>query len=211
MRTLDPTTDPGRRQALAEHLTVMRAQLGERDAMLGLFERYNVRLLYYLRRVVSPPGDAEDVLQDVWLTVIKKIATLEQPEAFKGWIYRIAHNRAISRGRSRRDDSPLEELTDQELAGNTEEMAESAFFGFDPADVHDGIGRLSPPHREVLTLRFLEELTYEEIADVVGTSLGTVRSRLHYAKRALHEDLASRSRWRRAASGRTIEQQENTP
>ena len=165
---------------------VLRAQLGDRDAYGGLFARYNPRLLYYLRRLVGSPADAEDVLQEVWITVVRKLATLEHPEAFRAWIYRIAHNRAISRLRSGRDEPPLEEHLDEHpLAATAESEDEAALAGHDAEAIHAGLARLSAAHREVLTLRFLEELSYEEVADVVGCSLGTVRSRIHYAKKSL--------------------------
>lgn len=172
---------------------MIRAQLGQRSALLELFERYERRLLYYLRRIASPPLDAEDVLQDVWLTVIRKVAALDRPEAFKSWLYRIAHNRAISRRRAQRETASLDELNGEELSSPESEETEGSFAGYEPSDVHAGLERLSPDHREVLTLRFLEDLSYQEIADVVGASLGTVRSRLHYAKRALHRELAGGS------------------
>lgn len=200
MRSFDPSETPERRQELAEQLTVMRAQLGDRDALFRLFERYNSRLIYYLRRIVRNPSDVEDVLQDVWLAVLQKIATLEQPEAFKSWIYRIAHNRAISRIRKRRPDVSLEDLHQEAVgpavgpsSGSGREVDENLFAGYDAIDVHAGLERLSSVHREALTLRFLDDLSYQEIAKIVGSSVGTVRSRLHYAKSALHSDLESRS------------------
>ncbi len=178
-------------QALVEHLMVLRAQVGDRDAYRGLFGLYNRRLLYYLRRRLPGAVDAEDVLQDVWLTVVKKVATLEQPEAFKAWIYRIAHNLAVSRLRQERPSVPLDELP-EELEVDpafSEEDDEGAFAAYDAAAIHAGLERLSPAHREALTLRFIDQLSYEEIAQVVGRSLGTVRSRIHYARKSLHEHL----------------------
>lgn len=179
-------------QALVEHLMVLRAQLGDRDAFRGLFERYNPRLLYYLRHRFDHASGAEDVLQDVWLTVVRKVATLDQPGAFKAWIYRIARNHAISRLRREPRHVSLEEAPDAlELdAQAADEDDEGMFAGYDAAAIHEGLGRLSPAHREVLTLRFVDELSYEEIAQVVGRTLGTVRSRIHYAKKSLHEHLA---------------------
>ena len=181
---------------LVEHLMVLRVQLGERDAYTGLFERYNGRLLYYLRRLVEPASEAEDVLQEVWLTVIRKVPSLERPEAFKAWIYRIAHNRALSKMRRKRRDLPLEELpqeTEPETSADTEDDTGS-FAVYDAAALHRGLERLSLAHREALTLRFIEELSYGEIAEVQGRTIGTVRSRIHYAKKALHEVLAREAR-----------------
>ncbi len=178
-------------QALVEHLMVLRAQLGDHDAFHGLFQRYNPRLLYFLRHRFGHASGAEDVLQDVWLTVVKKVATLERPEAFRAWVYRIARNRAISRLRRERRNVSLDtepDVLEVESAAPNEVDGER-FAGYDASALHAGLGRLSPVHREVLTLRFIDELTYEEIAKIVGCSLGTVRSRIHYAKRSLLENL----------------------
>lgn len=175
---------------LVDHLTVLRAQLGESDAFARLFERYNSRLLYYLRRIVDPVVLAEDLLQEVWLTVVKKISTLDQPEAFRAWIYRIAHNRAVSRMRRSRRDASLDELPeDLEIDPQSLEADPEILMAFDAAAVHRALGRLSPSHREVLTLRFVGELSYEEIAEIVGCGLGTIRSRIYYAKKSLQRYL----------------------
>ncbi len=179
-----------RNSELVDHLTVLRAQLGEADAFAGLFERYNPRLLYYLRRIVDPAALAEDLLQEVWLTVVKKITSLDQPEAFRAWIYRIAHNRAMSRMRRSRRDVSLDELP-EELEIDPQSMEEESkdLAELDAAAVHRALGQLSPPHREVLTLRFVGELSYEEIAKIVGCGLGTIRSRIYYAKKSLQRYL----------------------
>ena len=176
-----------------EHLIVLRAQLGEREAYEALFKRYNSRLLYYLRRLLSLSSDAEDVLQEVWIVVVKKVSTLDRPEAFKSWIYRIAHNRAISKMRKHRRYVPLDDLPiELEIDPTTDEKDDlGAFADYDANSLHKGLDALSPPHREVLALRFLEELSYEQIAAVVDCSLGTVRSRLYYAKRSLHGTLVT--------------------
>lgn len=185
-------------QDLLEHLMVLRAQMADHDAYRGLFQRYNARLLYYLRRMVSA-ADAEDVLQEVWLTVVKKLATLERPEAFKAWIYRIAHNHAISRRRRARPDVALEEapeVLDIESRAHDDE-SDSLFASFGAAAIDSGLRRLSPRHREALMLRFVDQHSYQEIAQVVGCTVGTVRSRLHYAKKSLHSYLTQGSCSRR--------------
>ncbi|MBZ0113827.1 MAG: sigma-70 family RNA polymerase sigma factor [Thermoanaerobaculia bacterium] len=178
-------------ERVAEHLVVLRAQLGDRDAYGGLFERYNSRLLYYLRRLMGSPADAEDVLQEVWITVVRRLNTLDQPEAFKAWIYRIAHNRAISKLRRARREIPIEDLpVELEVDPQSVTGDELDLFGaFDAGAIQLGLERLSAPHREVLTLRFVDDLSYEEISEIVGCAIGTVRSRLHYAKKTLHRDL----------------------
>ncbi len=179
------TVEP--RERVAEHFAVLRAQLGDRDAYGELFRQYNARLLYYLRRLLPVATEAEDTLQEVWVTVVRKLPSLEQPEAFKGWIYRVARNRALSRLRRSRREIAIDQV-EAEVDGNLDSAAtdERALLRlFEAQLVHRGLEELSPSHREVLTLRFVDELTYDEIAEIVGRSIGTVRSRLYYAKKTL--------------------------
>lgn len=103
------------------------------------------------------------------------------------WLYRIARNRAISHLRARyARQLPIdEESRVTEIEGNDDDAG-----AFDDAEqVHHGLSRLAPGQREVLTLFFLEDLTTAEIAEVLAVPLGTVKSRLHHAKRALRNVL----------------------
>lgn len=173
-------------QHLVEYLQVMRAQSGDPDAFARLFERYNARLLYYVRRLVGPGSDAEDVLQEVWLTVVRKVNSLQNPSSFRTWIYRIAHNKSMTRLRKQTPEVPLDEV--KELVDEGEED-NSIYQQYDAEAIRSGLDRLSPNHRDVLTLRFMEDLSYEEIAEIIACSVGTVRSRLHYAKKILESEL----------------------
>ncbi|MEL7060217.1 MAG: sigma-70 family RNA polymerase sigma factor [Acidobacteriota bacterium] len=178
------------RRRLAEHLLVLRAQTGERAALAGLHRSYDRRLRGYLRSLLQSPADAEDVLQDVWVQVLRKIATLDDPAAFRSWIFAIARNRAWSRLRRRRDLA-LEEA----FEGDDAPRSEVDLDAFEPLDltadrVQRALAGLGPSHREVVVLRHFEGARYDEIAAVVGCSPGTVRSRLHYARRTLRRLLS---------------------
>ena len=184
-------------RVLIESFIVVRCQTGDDSAFESLYELYGDRLLYYLRRLMGGGGSAEDTAQSVWLTVYRKIKTLDEPLAFRGWLYRIAHNEAISALRRTGREISWEEAG-ANGAGALDDRPDNVdeFDGADAAAVHAGLDRLSAPHREVLTLRFLHEMTYEEIAEVAQVGLGTVRSRLHHAKRSLRhqlEDMTSTS------------------
>jgi RNA polymerase sigma-70 factor, ECF subfamily len=164
---------------------VARCQVGDRQALERLFLRHNPRLGYYLRRMLSR-DDVEDVEQDVWLTVIRRIGQLRSPEAFTIWLYQIARSKALNRLADRRMTLSLdEENVPEEVA----DAQEHEFSASDAARIHEGLKQLSPIHQEVLVLRFMENLSYEQIAEVVRCGTGTVRSRLHYAKRALLQQL----------------------
>ncbi len=177
--------------ALAEQLLVLRAQMGARDAYGPLVERYDARLLFYLRRLVGPSADAEDVRQNVWLTVVRKIHTLENPAAFRTWLYRVARNHGLSWLRKRRPEIPLDDAGPLEEPVVDESDEGPGFGPGEAAAMYTALETLSRSHREVLTLRFLSGLTYDEIAAVLDCRVGTVRSRIHYAKSALRAAMSS--------------------
>lgn len=174
----------------SEYFVVMRAQLGDRKAYATLFDRYNRRLIYYVRRLVGVPAEAEDVVQEVWLTVVRKLGKLERPAAFRTWLYRIAHSQAVSRFRAVKREVPIEDTPEALDIPDQTEADDLEFARTAAAVLNAALSRIPVVQREVLTLRFLEDLSYEEIAEVVGCTLGTVRSRIHYGKRALREQLA---------------------
>ena len=175
---------------LIESLVVVRCQTGDDTAFEKLYELYSDRLLYYLRRLMGVGGSAEDTAQVVWLTVYRKIKTLDEPRAFRGWLYRIAHNEAISAlRRSGREISWEEAGADDAVGADDRHDDMEQFDAADAAAVHAGLERISQPHREALTLRFLPEMSYEEIAEITQVSVGTVRSRLHHAKHSLRRQL----------------------
>ena len=135
-------------------------------------------------------GSAEDTAQSVWLTVYRKIKTLDEPRAFRRWLYRIAHNEAISALRRSGREISWEEVDAPDAVGADGRHDDiEQFDAADAAAVHAGLERISQPHREALTLRFLHEMSYEEIAEITQVSVGTVRSRLHHAKHALRRQL----------------------
>lgn len=166
-----------------ERLTVLLAQQGDREAFGLLVDLYDKRLLYFVRRILGECDGALDVLQLVWLTVHRKLWKLQSAAAFRVWIYRIAHDHAVTELR-RKSKRPIQfdEIPANQPAGPANEN-DSAF---DNAElVHAALLDLTVDHRRVLTLRFLEDMPIEEIAEVVGCNPGTVKSRLHYAKAAL--------------------------
>jgi RNA polymerase sigma-70 factor (ECF subfamily) len=160
---------------------VVRCQAGDRAAFEELLGLYQPRLRYFLARMIGDDHAADDLLQEVWLDVYRGLARLADPGAFPAWLYRIARRRALRELRKRHQ--PPSSLEGIDLAGEADE--DDDFSAEDAERVHAALGRLAHEHREVLLLRFVEDMTYEDIARVTGCPLGTVRSRIHYAKRAL--------------------------
>jgi RNA polymerase sigma-70 factor (ECF subfamily) len=164
-----------------ERVLVLRCQSRDEAAFAELVERYQPRLRYYLRKLLGDLQNAEDALQDVWLDVFRSVSRLAEAGAFRAWLYRIARDRAFRQLRQRRP--PYQPLEDVDLIdGQTEE---APYTLEDVERIHAALDALSPEHREGLVLRYVEDMNYEEIARVVGCQVGTVRSRLHYAKHAL--------------------------
>jgi RNA polymerase sigma-70 factor (ECF subfamily) len=172
-------------EQLVQRLLVVRSQLGERAALEQLFVRYNQALGYYLGRMLSR-DDVADLQQEVWLTVIRRIRQLRNPEAFVVWLYQIARRKALTLLTVQHESLSLD---DRDIGENIADDAQPKFSPDEAARIHQELAHLSQRHREVLLLRFMEDLSYEEIAQIINCTAGTVRSRLHYAKLALRERL----------------------
>ncbi len=169
------------------YLLVLRCQAGDEAAFGQLFESFGGRTLAHLRTLVG--DEAEDVQQEVWLAVYRRVASLANPNGFRTWLFQMTRHRAIDYLRVRKRER---ELFDDET---TIDMTQIAADDDEQVDLAGGsvavvFTQLAPSHREVLQLRYQEDLSYTEIALVSGCAVGTVRSRLHHAKRHLQALLA---------------------
>jgi RNA polymerase sigma-70 factor (ECF subfamily) len=166
---------------LYESLLVLRCQAGDRAAFEELVALHLPRLRYFLQKMARDAGRVEDLLQEVWFDVFRHVGRLANPGAFRAWLYQVARHRVFRELRQR--GQPTCSLNGLDLPAPDE--ADDDFSAEDAERVHAALDRLSPEHREVLLLRFIQDMSYEEIAEVTGCQLGTIRSRLHYGKRAL--------------------------
>ncbi len=169
---------------LAEEVLLLRCQVGDKNALAELIERYQRPLRYFISRLLDDSELTEDIFQDTWLTVIRQMHGLREPDAFSTWLYRIARNKVYHQLRKKRVWSELNE--DMAVSNENEDDVVSLE---DAAQIHRCLKELRPEHKEVLMLRFLEQMSYQQIAEVLDCNLGTVKSRVYYAKRALKEEL----------------------
>ena len=169
---------------LIEQLLLLRCQMGDKDAFAELIGRYERPLRYFINRLLDNSELTEDIFQDTWLTVIRRIHGLRELDAFPAWLYRIARNKVYQQHRKKRNVSVLDENIVVENHAEDDD-----FSGEDAAKVHKCLKELPLEYREVLMLRFLEQMSYQQIAQVLNCKLGTVRSRIHYAKLALKKEL----------------------
>ncbi|MHC4475176.1 MAG: RNA polymerase sigma factor [Planctomycetota bacterium] len=171
-------------EGLIEQVLILRCQVGDKDAFAELIERYQAPLRYFISRLLPNSGMTEDIFQDTWLAVIRKIHTLRKLDAFSAWLYQIARNRVYRELRRERQLSALDES-----APVPNDKQDDGFSPDDAVKIHNCLEKLRPEHKEVLMLYFLEQMSYQQIAQVLDCNLGTVKSRMYYAKRALKREM----------------------
>jgi RNA polymerase sigma-70 factor (ECF subfamily) len=173
-----------------EQTLVVRSQLGDETAFEELLRMYSPRLRFYVGKMLGAQHEnADDLLQEIWLSVFRALPKLNDTAAFRAWIFRIARDRVCREFRKARlPFSPLEKDQLDDIPAD-EDSSDSV----DREAVRRQLEQLSPEHRDVLVLRFVEDMSYEEIARVIGGPPGTVRSRIHYAKRALRRAFEEQS------------------
>lgn len=165
---------------------------GRRDAFGELVSRYQARLYNSALRLVSSAEDAADVVQDAFLSAYQALHTFKGDAEFFTWLYRIAFNTAISLKRKKRPAVSLEAHAREsglDPDDPSEYVRPSAAIerSEDERKLHDAIARLSAEHRDVLVLKDLDGMKYEEIAAILGVPIGTIRSRLHRARLELRD------------------------
>ncbi|MEM8885311.1 MAG: sigma-70 family RNA polymerase sigma factor [Planctomycetota bacterium] len=170
---------------------VARLRTGDPDALRAVVERYQDRIFALIYGIVRDRHEVEDVAQEVFLKVFRRIDAFDGRSRFYTWLYRVAANTAKDhvKKRSRRPSVALEE--EERIESDTHGPSEQASRTETRRRVRAAIDGLAPRYREVLTLRELEGLSYNEIAAVLRVSIGTVESRLHRARQRLKEVLSN--------------------
>ncbi len=173
-------------EKLRLHFLVLRAQVGDEAAFGQLYHSYVERTLRFLMSFV-PQHEAEDLNQELWLTVYRRISSLVNVDGFKTWLFQAARNRALDELRNRKRTDLLYELISTEV----ETVQESGFEPFKLSEpgfqLQQALDQLSGPHRESIVLNFMEGMDYQEIALISACSVGTVKSRIHNAKKHLKD------------------------
>ena len=159
--------------------TIVQAQTGDRQALERVLIETSRQITPLLRRIA---GDgADDVLQGVLWTVARKLTWLEDPSAFKSWIYRIATRAALRHMTRERRLWPFGSREDLEAIPEPEGPTGSPHAG----EIPELLAHATPRSRVVIVLHYLEEMSLDEVAVVLGLPLGTVKSRLAYGLRTM--------------------------
>lgn len=172
----------------ADELLAIRCQLGERAAFDALIARWHEPLWRYLRRLANNDDVAGDLSQDTWVRVLRGIGSLREPAKLRPWLFGIARRVAMDRLRFEYVRRGAEDIELEELPADDSTQDLEA----DLAAIDSALAGLPITEREMLTLFYLRELSLAEIAALLVVPLGTVKSRLHRARRELRHTLETR-------------------
>jgi RNA polymerase sigma-70 factor (ECF subfamily) len=179
--------------ALPEAETIRRAQSGDADAFERIYKLHSRRVYALCLRMAGNPTEAEDLTQEAFLTVLRKIGTFRGDSAFSTWLHRIAVNLVLMRLRKR----PLQETSSEknrepnedggrpnaELGGPDLRLAGS----IDRVNLERAIQQLTPCHRLVFVLHDVQGYKHKEIAKILSWSIGNSKAQLHRSRRKLRE------------------------
>lgn len=173
---------------------VQRAQRGDLRAFDLLVLKYQGRISALVSRYISDPGEVEDVTQEAFIKAYRALERFRGDSAFYTWLYRIAANAAknhlVAKGRRPRSDASIEDAEAFDEFGLSADSGspEAIAMGDELVGVVDAAMQALPEElRAALTLRELEGLSYDDIAEVLGCPVGTVRSRIFRAREAIDE------------------------
>ena len=173
--------------AETEKLPVIQARAGEPAAWDALFRRYQLPLYVYVFELVRDEQAGLDLVQETFIAAVKHIGGLRDDGKFGSWLFGIAHQKVVQRWRKHGG----KEILFDEVPESPDEFENSPddllIRREQEAECMNLLNQLPLPQRSVLLLHFVEDFSLEEIAGITQTPLGTVKSRLHYAKKALRK------------------------
>jgi RNA polymerase sigma-70 factor (ECF subfamily) len=178
--------------AVNENQLIVQAVSGNPEAFGQLVREYQDRLFTTVIHIVHCRADAEDIVQDAFVQAYVKLGSFKGKSSFYTWLYRIAVNMALSRGRRMRARRSVErprEGTGEEPHDPNGSPSERLEREEHAGEIRIALESLSEEHRAILVLRGVEGFDYETIAQILNLSPGTVRSRLHRARTQLREQL----------------------
>ena len=170
--------------AEAQQLPIAAARTGNAAAWDALFKRFQLPLYVYVMELVRNEQTALDIVQETFINATRYLGSLRDDGKFGSWLFSIAHQKCQQHWRKPPRTEPLDDLF-SEQAGDEPLPAEVLIRAEQQEELMALLNQLSEAHRSVLLLHFLEDFSLEDIAHVTAVSIGTVKSRLHYAKRAM--------------------------
>jgi RNA polymerase sigma-70 factor (ECF subfamily) len=173
--------------AESEQLPVQQAREGRPEAWDALFRRYQLPLYVYVFELVRDEQTSLDLVQETFIAAARHIGGLRDDAKFGSWLFGIAHQKCIQRWRRRRREEMLREEIPEAPDEFDDGPDDLLIRREQETEFMNLLNQLPLPQRAVLLLHFIEDFSLEEIARITETQLGTVKSRLHYAKQALRK------------------------
>lgn len=175
---------------MSDQALLQKISEGDRDAFTELYQQYQPMVLRYCGRLLNHDvATAADIVDDVFFDIWQKAGSFQGKSSVKSWIFSIAHHKSVDYIRKNRevlldDDAPIMSLEDK---------GETAFESVAVADrqqiLVEAMSKLSAEHKEALHLFYYEEMSTKAIASSLSVKETTIRTRLHYAKKAMHNIL----------------------
>jgi len=187
MTELDGHADPN-----SDEISLQRVVNGDLDALEHLFQNYQRQVYQFASGITRDPQTAEEVLQDVFYRLYQHAGQLDASMPLLPWLYRVTANLAYNRARQRHWTQSLQSLAENLFVSprrSPEQLAEQHEL---QAIVRALLGELSPQHRAVLILYYLHDYSIPEIAQILDNPEGTIKSRLHHARKILKQRLMQR-------------------
>jgi RNA polymerase sigma-70 factor (ECF subfamily) len=199
---LNSTLTPEQKAALEDQRLICALQAADERAYEQLIERFQTPVYNLAWRLLSDPSDASDVVQEVFLKIFRNVDNFRGDSTLRTWVYRIAvnesHNRRRWLVRHRRGETGLEE-TFEDSESRERPLMDSGDTPFEFTMnreaqhlLEEGLASINPVFRAALVLREMEEMSYEEISEILQVSMGTVKSRILRGREALRRYLADR-------------------
>ncbi|MES0362292.1 MAG: RNA polymerase sigma factor [Anaerolineales bacterium] len=178
------TTNP------SDHDLILKIQDGNLDALGEIYDRHRHLVFRTALAICNDPEAAADLLQDVFLRLHRFAARVDPDRPLEPWLYRVTANQTYTWvKRHQRWSHPLEEIAEWLSSGVKHSPQYITEQGDESKRIQAAIAKLSLPHRVVVVMYYINDLSLHEIAEILEIPEGTVKSRLHYGRRALRNQL----------------------
>ena len=175
----------------AEILAKFQNEKTRNEAFNLLLKKYQQKIYWHVRRMVINHDDADDVTQDVFIKIWKSLATFRNDAQLYTWMYRIATNESITflNKRKHQNNIPLDDVS-YELADS---LTDSSYFNGDKAQLKLQQALLTLPEKQrlVFNMKYFDDMKYEEMSEVLGTSVGALKASFHLAVKKIEAHLLS--------------------
>jgi RNA polymerase sigma-70 factor (ECF subfamily) len=186
-------SDTGRgTEHLQDEISILAYRAGDFSALCGLISRWQKRIYWYIQTILHDETAAWDVAQEVWVAAISGLGASRPVENFAGWIYCLAHNKAVSHLRKVRRAAEQEADFADTNAVHSAESPDQLSIAEEAELVQSCLQEVPLPHRETLALFYLNDISLAEIARIQKVPPGTIQSRLHYGRKRMKRILLNR-------------------